>query len=46
VALAATDARQASVIIAYFGTAGSKWLEEQDSAYISGGFHRVAEGTY
>jgi hypothetical protein len=30
--------------IAYFGTAGSTWLEDQHSAYIADGFDRTAEG--
>jgi hypothetical protein len=40
--------RNGSVIedrIAYFGTAGSTWLEDQHSAYIADGFHRAPTGT-
>jgi hypothetical protein len=41
--------RNGSVVedkIAYFGTAGSKWLEEQHSAYIEDGFDQTTEGAY
>ena len=41
--------RQGSVVedkIAYFGTDGSKWLEDQHAAYIADGFDQTADGTY
>jgi len=32
--------------IAYFGTAGSRWLEEQHSTYVADGFRLIADGPY
>jgi hypothetical protein len=32
--------------IAYFGTAGTKWLDEQHSTYVAYDFHLIADGAY